>query len=103
MAVDVVAAYVSQNAIASAQIPDVISTVYTTLLSLEAGETETASAIFGQVLQHDAENAEALACQRPLELTLQRPLALSGGGGISRFSASCGFGQGGSQITGTAP
>ncbi len=29
--------------------------------ALEAGETETASAIFGQVLQHDAENAAALA------------------------------------------
>jgi len=29
--------------------------------ALEAGETETASAIFGQVLQHDPENAEALA------------------------------------------
>jgi len=29
--------------------------------ALEAGDTETASAVFGQVLQHDAENAEALA------------------------------------------
>ncbi len=29
--------------------------------ALEAGETETASAIFGQVLQHDAENAAALS------------------------------------------
>ncbi len=29
--------------------------------ALDAGDTETASAVFGQVLQHDAENAEALA------------------------------------------
>jgi len=29
--------------------------------ALEAGDSETASAIFGQVLQHDAENAAALA------------------------------------------
>ena len=29
--------------------------------ALEAGDNETASALFGQVLQHDAENAEALA------------------------------------------
>ncbi|MEQ8357519.1 MAG: thioredoxin [Kiloniellaceae bacterium] len=29
--------------------------------ALEAGDSETASALFGQVLQHDAENAEALA------------------------------------------
>ncbi len=29
--------------------------------ALEAGEADTAAAIFGQVLQHDAENAEALA------------------------------------------
>lgn len=45
MAVDVVAAYVSQNVIASAQIPDVISSVYSTLMSLDSGEAEAAAAI----------------------------------------------------------
>lgn len=45
MAVDVVAAYVSQNAIASTQIPEVINTVYSTLLSLDAGEAEPVATV----------------------------------------------------------
>jgi predicted transcriptional regulator len=40
MAVDVVAAYVSKNPLPAGQIPEIIHTVYTSLSSLENGQTE---------------------------------------------------------------
>jgi len=40
MAVDVVAAYLSNNQVATGQIPDIINTVYLSLVSLETGSEE---------------------------------------------------------------
>lgn len=40
MAVDVVAAYLSNNQVATGQIPDIINTVYLSLVSLETGTEE---------------------------------------------------------------
>jgi predicted transcriptional regulator len=41
MAVDVVAAYLSNNQVATAQIPEIINSVFNSLTSLEADEVET--------------------------------------------------------------
>ena len=41
MAVDVVAAYLSNNQVATAQIPEIINSVFNSLTSLETDEVET--------------------------------------------------------------
>src|SRR5690606_30696379 len=43
MAVDVVAAYVSKNALPAGQIPEIIQTVFSSLSSLESGASEVKS------------------------------------------------------------